>query len=66
MNNQPGGLMRGYINASFIGDGAIQPPIISRGVGYVSNKYGSFNFFDTMHRIDLGQAMMSQRRHGVN
>ncbi|CZF86817.1 RHS repeat-associated core domain-containing protein [Grimontia marina] len=54
------------INGSFIGDGLIQPSIISMGVEYVNNKYGYFNFFDTYHRIELGQAMMSQRRHGVN
>ncbi len=37
--------MIGYINASFIVDLAIQSAIIVRGVEYVSEKYGSSNFF---------------------
>ena len=57
---------RGYLNASFFGDDFFMSPLVSRGVSYVNAKYGSFSFSDTLHRIELGQAMMSQRRHGVN
>ena len=41
------------------------PPRIELGINFVEAKYKtSFDFFDTAHRIDLGQAIMSQRRHG--
>ena len=55
-----------WIKFSFVGNGFLQPSIISRGVEYVNKRHGTFNFFDTLHRIELGESMMSQRRHGVN
>lgn len=43
-----------------------QTPIMQAGISYVENMYKQdFNFWDTSHRIGLGESMMSIQRHGM-
>jgi len=52
------------VNTAFgVGRGALNPNI-ELGVTFVEAKFGEpFNFWDTAHRISLGEAMMSIARH---
>jgi hypothetical protein len=53
------------VNASFRMGRSMMPATMSNGINYVEAHNGQrFNFWDTWHRIELGQAMMSQYRHG--
>jgi hypothetical protein len=52
------------MNTTFLMSRSLMPKIMQNGLQYVDKRHkGNFNFFDTYHRIELGQAMMSQARH---
>jgi RHS repeat-associated protein len=52
------------LNSTFITMRQLMPKIMQNSLQYIDNRHkGKFNFFDTYHRIELGQAMMSQARH---
>ena len=57
--------VRGPVNLAFsVGRPALASNIHS-GVNYVERMYSeNFNFWDTSHRITLGESMMSMARHG--
>ncbi|WP_417664164.1 hypothetical protein [Pseudidiomarina donghaiensis] len=53
------------LNSTFLEGRQFMPKIMQNSLQYIDKKYnGKFNFWDTYHRIELGQAMMSQARHG--
>lgn len=54
------------VNIAFLpGSRGLMPTNMINSINFVEIHNGqSFNFWDTGHRIDLGQAMMSQARHG--
>jgi len=65
----PDGVVPGYvagpINAAFRFGRDQMPRSMRAGVNYVERRYGEpFSFFDTSHRILLGESMMSIERHG--
>ena len=57
-------LIRGPVNLAFSVGRFTLKENIRAGVNYVEDRYKSnFNFWNTAHRIELGESMMSQERH---
>jgi hypothetical protein len=58
--------VRGPVNINFRIGRRTMPVRVRRGIGSVEATFDQrFNFWDTGHRIHLGEAIMSQRRHGM-
>src|SRR5690625_2430435 len=59
-------LVRGPTNLHFRVGRRTMPIRVQRGIGSVETTFNQrFNFWDTAHRVHLGEAIMSQRRHGM-
>src|SRR5690625_2072035 len=59
-------LVRGPTNLNFRVGRRPMPIRVQRGIGSVETTFNQrFNFWDTAHRVHLGEAIMSQRRHGI-